>query len=240
MNGTPGGAAAYLEKIAGLLPPGPDPEVVVFPPFTLLSAMAPGARKAGIMLGGQDLFWEDRGAFTGEISPGMLVDAGCTWFLAGHSERRHVTGEDDATVRRKLEAGIASGLRGILCVGELLEEREAGKTEETVRRQLEAGILGLDAGPGSMAVAYEPVWAIGTGLTATPGEAQRVHSLIRGWVEEARGAGFADALRIIYGGSVKPDNAGAIMEGPDVDGTLVGGASLDAGDFARIVAASGG
>ena len=240
MNGTPGGADAYLGEIAGLLPSGPGPEVVLFPPFTLLPVMAGAARKAGIMLGGQDLFWEEGGAFTGEISPGMLVDAGCTWFLAGHSERRHVMGEDDATVRRKLEAGTASGLRGILCVGELLEERETGRTEETVRRQVEAGILGLDAGPGNLAVAYEPVWAIGTGLTATPEEAQRVHALIRGWIGEARGAGFAEALRIIYGGSVKPANAGEIMKGPDVDGTLVGGASLSAKDFALIVAASDG
>ena len=238
MNGSSAAALAFVEELAPLLPVPGGPEVVVFPPFTIAAALAPAASDAGLQLGGQDLFWEERGAYTGEISPGMLIDAGCTWFLAGHSERRHILGEDDVTVRRKLEAGIRAGLKGILCIGERLEERETGRTEEVVKRQLVAGIRGLGASPGTLVVAYEPVWAIGTGLTATPGEAQRMHSLIRTWVEEAEGSGYSNGLRIIYGGSVKPDNAASIMNGPDVDGSLVGGASLKAESFAGIIDAS--
>jgi triosephosphate isomerase len=200
--------------------------------------MSEAASSAGIQLGGQDLYWEEKGAFTGEISAGMLSDAGCTWFLAGHSERRHVLGEDDGTVRRKFHAGLRQGLRGILCTGELEEERRAGRTEEVVRRQVESGLSGLDLPPERLAVAYEPVWAIGTGLTATPEEVQRVHGLIRDWIGELAGKEFAGALRIIYGGSVKPDNAFELMDAPDVDGALVGGASLRAESFAAIAAAA--
>jgi len=182
-------------------------EVVIFPPFTLIQGLSEAANKAGVSLGGQDLFWEEKGAFTGEISAGMLREAGCTWFLAGHSERRHVLGEDDATVRLKLESGIAAGLRGILCVGELLSQREGGRTEEVVSRQIDSGPSSLDVSPDSLVIAYEPVWAIGTGLTASPDEAQRVHLLIRQWISEIRNAEFAEEIRIVYGGSVKPDNA---------------------------------
>ena len=239
MNGTTKHAAGFIEEIGSVLSPGERPEVVVFPPFTLIAGLSEAATAAGVLLGGQDLFWEEEGAFTGEVSPGMLKDAGCTWFLAGHSERRHVIGENDGIVRRKLRAGISSGLNGILCVGELREEREAGMTEEVVRRQISAGVSDLDVSPSGLVIAYEPVWAIGTGLTATPGEAQRVHSLIRCWMADIAGSEFAEKLRIIYGGSVNPGNAAAIMEEADVDGALVGGASLSAGSFAGIVAASG-
>jgi triosephosphate isomerase len=238
MNGTSGQAACFIEEIRMALPSGDRPEVVVFPPFTLISGLRETARAAGVLLGGQDIFWEEEGAFTGEISPRMLRDAGCTWFLAGHSERRHILGENDGIVRLKLQAGISSGLNGILCVGELEDEREAGMTEKVVRHQISEGITDLDVSPFGLAIAYEPVWAIGTGLTATPLEAQRIHSLIRGWITDINGSEFAENLRIIYGGSVKPENAAAIMEGADVDGALVGGASLSAGSFADIVAAS--
>ncbi len=238
MNGTSAHAAGFMKEIASALPQRDCPEVVVFPPFTLITGLNRAASAAGVLLGGQDLFWEEEGAFTGEVSPGMLKDAGCTWFLAGHSERRHVLGEDDRIVRRKLEAGISAGLNGILCVGELREEREAGMTEEVVRGQISAGLTGTAVLSSGLVIAYEPVWAIGTGLTATPEEAQHVHSLIRGWVADIAGTGFAGDLRIIYGGSVKLGNAAAIMDGADIDGALVGGASLSARSFADIVAAS--
>jgi len=169
----------------------------------------------------------------------MLREAGCTWFIAGHSERRHVLGEDDATVRRKLKSGIAAGLRGILCVGELLSDREAGRTEEVVRRQIDSGLSSLDVSPDDLVIAYEPVWAIGTGLTASPEEAQRVHLLIRQWISEIKNAGFHEEIRIVYGGSVKPDNADLILAGPDVNGALVGGASLHADSLYEIVSHTG-
>jgi len=212
-------------------------DVVLFPPFTILSALAPHADKAGIDLGAQDLFWEAEGAFTGEISAGMLKEAGCVWFLAGHSERRHILGESDLIVRKKLHAGLTAGLSGILCVGELLDQRDAGRTEEVVRGQIEFALKGLEAAtPFNLVIAYEPVWAIGTGRNATPEEVQRVHSLIREWVIEIAGKEFARDLRIIYGGSVKPSNAADVMTGKDVNGALVGGASLKAESFIGIVA----
>lgn len=212
-------------------------DVVLFAPFTLLRSFATLADKAGVDLGAQDIFWEESGAFTGEISAGMLKEAGCTWFLAGHSERRHILGETDEIVRSKLEAGLKSEMSGILCVGELLEEREEGRTEEVVRGQIEFALKNLDtATPFNLVIAYEPVWAIGTGRTATAEEAQRVHNLIRQWVAEVKGEDFARDIRIIYGGSVKPENAREIMTGPDVNGALVGGASLKADSFIEIVA----
>ena len=239
MNGSSSHARLFLDEIAALMPFEGDPEVVIFPPFTLLAGMSTAASACGIGLGGQDIYWEEKGAFTGEISPSLLEDAGCTWFLAGHSERRHVLGEDDAVVRRKFRAGLDHGLRGILCVGELEEERRTGRTEEVVRAQVESGLSGLDSGADVLAIAYEPVWAIGTGLTATPEEAQRMHALVRGWTGEMAGEDFSSSVRIIYGGSVKPGNAAALMAGPDVDGALVGGASLEAGSFAAIASAGG-
>ncbi len=213
-------------------------DIVLFPPFTILPLIIDAAADAGIETGGQDLFWLESGAFTGEISPAMLLDAGASWFLAGHSERRHVFGETDETVRKKLEAGLETGLRGILCVGELIEEREAGRTEEVVRRQIEFALNDLDCvTPENFVIAYEPVWAIGTGLTATPVEAERMHSLIREWVAGINGVDFADRTRIQYGGSVKPRNAAEILSRPSINGALVGGASLDAESFMAIVKA---
>ena len=239
MNGTPEGGLSFLEALSQGGSTCLPADVVIFPPFTLLSGMASKAWSAGVTLGGQDLYHEAKGAFTGEISAGMLADAGCCWFLAGHSERRHVLGEDDRVVRRKLEAGLRAGLRGVLCVGELLEEREEGRTEEVVRRQIEAALKDLDCwSPGNLVVAYEPVWAIGTGETATPEEANRVHGLIRQWLAALAGDAYARETRIVYGGSVKPDNALEILAGTHVNGALVGGASLKADSFGEIVLAS--
>jgi triosephosphate isomerase len=239
MNGTPDASLQFLRELAGGGATGLPADVVVFPPFTLIPAMASHAWSAGVTLGAQDLYHEEKGAFTGEVSTGMLIDAGCCWFLAGHSERRHVFGEDDATVRRKLEAGLRAGLRGVLCVGEKLSEREEGRTEEVVRGQVESALDGLDCwSPGNLVVAYEPVWAIGTGKTATPEEANRVHGLIRGWLAEIAGEAYARETRIVYGGSVKPHNAREILAGPHVNGALVGGASLQAESFADIILAS--
>jgi triosephosphate isomerase len=238
MNGTPRGTEAFMAAMGTAGPAGLRADVVVFPPFTLIP-MASLKAPAGVEIGGQDLFWEPKGAFTGEISAAMLLDAGATWFLAGHSERRHVLGETDAVVRRKLDAGLAAGLKGIFCVGELLGEREAGRTEEVVRGQIEGGLSGLGASPRDLVIAYEPVWAIGTGMTATPAEAGRMHTLIRGWVEGIAGGAFASSLRIQYGGSVSPSNAGELMSMPSVDGALVGGASLEPGSFMAIVGSAG-
>ncbi|NOQ22230.1 MAG: triose-phosphate isomerase [Candidatus Aegiribacteria sp.] len=238
MNGSRPAALEYLREMKSLGSGTVSSDIVLFPPFTLIPLMAEAAADAGIETGGQDLFWLEKGAFTGEISPAMLVDAGASWFLAGHSERRHVFRETDDIVRKKLEAGLETGLRGIFCVGELLEERDAGRTEEVVRRQVESALRGLGCVTNeNFVIAYEPVWAIGTGLTATPDEAERMHSLIREWVAGTMSNDFADNTRIQYGGSVKPDNAAEILSRPSVNGALVGGASLNAGSFMDILKA---
>lgn len=237
MNGTNQKAQDYLDDLMVGNSSHFDADVVLFPPFTIVAGIAGAAADAGVATGGQDVFWEPKGAFTGEISPGMLRDAGCSWFLAGHSERRHIMGESDDTVARKLQAGISAGLKGILCVGETLDERQAGRTGEVVKAQLERSLNGLmGADPTNLAVAYEPVWAIGTGVNATPGQAQEVHGLIRAWIGELFGKTFAEETRVIYGGSVTPGNAGDILAQPDVDGALVGGASLDSESFLDILA----
>jgi triosephosphate isomerase len=237
MNGTLHLAQDYLDDllVANSMHFGAD--VVLFPPFTILAGLAGPAEDAGVFLGGQDLYWEEKGAFTGEISPGMLKGAGCSWFLAGHSERRHILKENDEMVARKLHAGISAGLKGILCVGETLSEREAGNTRQVVIAQVEAALRGIrGADPGNLAIAYEPVWAIGTGRNATAEQAQEVHELIRECVGGILGKEFANETRIIYGGSVTPGNAAGILAQPDVNGALVGGASLDSESFLDILA----
>ncbi|MEN8208252.1 MAG: triose-phosphate isomerase [Candidatus Fermentibacteria bacterium] len=238
MNGSKPAALEFLEQMKSLGSGSISAEIVLFPPFTILPLITDAAADAGIETGGQDIFWLENGAFTGEISPSMLLEAGATWFLAGHSERRHVIGETDEIIRRKLQAGLSSGLCGILCVGELIGERDAGRTEEVVRRQVESALTDLECvSTENFVIAYEPVWAIGTGLTATPDEAQRMHSLIREWVAGILGNKFADNTRIQYGGSVKPDNAAEILSMPSIDGALVGGASLKAENFMDILRA---
>ena len=218
---------------------GKSVSVAVIPPFVYLPAVGQAVSSSGVALGAQDVYFEEKGAFTGEISPAMLKDVGCTYALCGHSERRHVLGETDEIVNKKLLASLAGGLLPILCVGELLEERDAGQTEQVVERQVRAGLAGLSADKAAaVTVAYEPVWAIGTGRTATREQAQEVHAFIRKLLTEIYDEALASEMRILYGGSVKPDNAKELMSEADVDGCLVGGASLKADDFVRIIQAA--
>ena len=236
MHTTQAEALALVRALGASLAGVRGVEAGVCPPFVHLAALREPARRAGLMLGAQDLFWETKGAFTGEISAAMLTDAGCTHVIVGHSERRHVLMESDAWVARKLRAALQGGLTPILCVGEKLEEREAGRTAEVVTRQVRSALEGLKPEEiGRIVVAYEPVWAIGTGRNATPDQAQEVHRMIRGLLAESAGVAVAGRIRIQYGGSVKPENVDALMAQPDVDGALVGGASLEAASFAKIV-----
>jgi len=213
-------------------------DLAVCPPFVYLSDLAAVLDGSSIALGAQDMFCEDNGAYTGEISGAMLKDVGCRYVILGHSERRHVIGETDELINRKVLKALADGLEAILCVGELLEQRQAGKTLDVVSRQVRIGLEGISrAQAGDVTIAYEPVWAIGTGLTATPQQAQEVHAMIRDLLGRTYDPELAGRMRIQYGGSVKPDNAVDLLKQPDVDGALVGGASLKADDFAAIVAA---
>jgi len=214
-------------------------EIAVCPPSVNLVPAAQELKGSSIDLGGQNMHWEEEGAFTGEVSARMLKEAGCRFVILGHSERRQYFGETDETVNRKVRKALSAGLAPILCVGESLQERESGRTESVVKTQLEGGLKGFTAEElGTLVIAYEPVWAIGTGKTATPEQAQDVHRFIRAWFEKAFGAAAAAALRIQYGGSVKPDNAKILMSQPDIDGALVGGASLKADGFAAICRAA--
>jgi triosephosphate isomerase len=221
-------------------------EVVVCPPFVYLADAAVRLAGTAVALGAQDLCAESgQGAYTGEVSAGMLRDVGCSHVIIGHSERRALFGETDALVARKAVAALAAGLLPIICVGELLEERDGGRTHEVVGRQLDAAIAGVRSSSFGLAalqrcvIAYEPVWAIGTGRTATPEQAEDVHAFIRGRIA-ANDATIAGSMRVLYGGSVKAGNARELFDMPDVDGGLIGGASLKAEDFVAIVAATGG
>jgi triosephosphate isomerase len=214
-------------------------DVAVCPPFVYLQQVSKALQSSHIALGSQDVYFEQKGAFTGEISSAMLKDVGCAYAICGHSERRHVIGETDELINKKVHAAILGGLLPILCVGELIEERKANRTAEVVTRQMKKGLAGLSAEKMSaVTIAYEPVWAIGTGLTATPQQAQEVHALIRKLLAEMYDRKIAGEIRIQYGGSAKPDNAGELMAQEDVDGLLVGGASLKADDFVAIVKAA--
>ncbi len=214
-------------------------DVVVCPPFTTISAVADAVKETNIAVGAQDMYWEDSGAFTGEVSPGMLLTAGCTYVIIGHSERRTYFGETNETVNNKVKKALAVGLTPIMCVGETLEEREANKTEDVVKSHVEGGLKGLSADEiRKIVIAYEPVWAIGTGKTATPDQAQDVHAFIRGILVKLAGNDTAQAVRIQYGGSMKPDNAAELMSKKDIDGGLIGGAALQAASFAQIVKAA--
>ena len=213
--------------------------VAVCPPFVYLQSVTKALRSSSIAVGAQDIYFESEGAFTGEINPSMLKDVGCSYCLCGHSERRHVIGESDELINKKVTAAIAGGLLPILCVGELLEEREASQTNDVVTRQVKEGLAGLSAEKlEAVTLAYEPVWAIGTGLTATPEQAQEVHEFIRKLLGQLYDEKIAEEIRILYGGSVKPDNAADLMSQKDIDGSLVGGASLKADDFLAIIQAA--
>ena len=219
--------------------PGPRTDVVVAPVFTALHAVATELRGTRVALAAQDVYWENQGAFTGEVSPAMLRDVGCAFCIIGHSERRQYFGETDAGVNRKLAALQKAGIVPIACLGETLAERDAGITLDVLRRQLDGMLSGLEAGVlHGLVIAYEPVWAIGTGKTAKPSDAQSAQAFLRDRLR-ATYADLADEIRILYGGSAKPDNAAELLAQPDVDGLLVGGASLDAAGFARIIQAAG-
>ncbi len=212
-------------------------EIAVAPPFTALSKVKEALMGSPIQLFAQNCHYEKQGAFTGEISAPMLAEVGCDGVILGHSERRQYFGESDEGVNKKIKAALEAGLHPIVCVGETLQEREANHTWEVVSGQLRGALAGLaPVQIGKLTLAYEPVWAIGTGKTATTGQAQEVHGQIRGFLREMAGPHTAEAVRIQYGGSVKPDNAAELLGQPDIDGALVGGASLKVDDFARIVA----
>jgi triosephosphate isomerase (TIM) len=211
-------------------------EIAVAPVFTVICEVGKVLAGSNIGLSGQDLYWENSGAFTGEVSPAMLKDAGCAYCIIGHSERREYFNETDQTVNRKVKAAIASGLTPIMCIGEKLEEREGEKTLKVIDRQMRAGLQTIPrADAAKIVLAYEPVWAIGTGKTATPAQAQEVHGFIRKLLAELYDLELAESIRIQYGGSVKPDNIKELMAQKDIDGALVGGASLKAESFAGIV-----
>jgi triosephosphate isomerase (TIM) len=236
MYKTIGEAVDLVEALLRDLGDTGDREVLVCPPFTALHALSPLLQETPIGLGAQDVHYELQGAFTGAISPLMLKDVGCRYVLIGHSERRQLFGEDDALINRKLRTALANDLRPILCVGETKPQRDAGEAERVVVGQVRAGLAGVAAAAlQHVVIAYEPVWAIGTGDTATPDDAQAMHATIRQIVAELYDQTSADQLRIQYGGSVKPDNVDELMSQPDIDGALVGGASLKADSFLRIV-----
>jgi triosephosphate isomerase len=240
LNKTISEALALVTELKNQLGAVKGVAVGVAPPFTALSAVAKRLEGSAIATCSQDCFWETSGAFTGEVSAPLLADAGVTWAIVGHSERRQFFGDTNESVGRKARAALAGGLGAIVCIGELLDERDANRTLDVVDAQLAGGLEGIDAGVAQqrLVIAYEPVWAIGTGRTATPAQAQEVHAHIRKRLAERFGAATAAAVRIQYGGSVKPSNAEALMSEPDIDGALVGGASLEAADFVAIVKAS--
>ena len=236
MYKTPDQTRDFFRDFLPLIADHPRDEIAVCPSFVCLAAAVEAAKGSHVAIGGQNLHWEIEGAYTGEISAGMLLAAGCTHVIIGHSERRQYFGETDDTVNRKLKTALEAGLTPIVCVGEVLEEREAGLTEDVLRRQcLRAfhAISGKKA--GKLVIAYEPVWAIGTGKTATPRLAAEAHVLIRGEAAKAFGDKMAESLRILYGGSVKPENAKSLMSEEEIDGALVGGSSLNATSFAAII-----
>jgi triosephosphate isomerase len=213
-----------------------DREILLAPPYTALDVVRDALGSSSVALGAQDVYWEDAGAFTGEVSAPMLADAGCSHVIIGHSERRQHFGDTDYTVARKVAAAAKAGLSPVVCVGETLEQREDGATMRVIERQVTGGLCELPADAfGRLVVAYEPVWAIGTGRTATPAQAEEVHAYIRELLRTVTNPATAERTRILYGGSVKPDNVDELMACPNVDGALVGGASLKAKDFLRIV-----
>ncbi|MCI0498386.1 MAG: triose-phosphate isomerase [Planctomycetales bacterium] len=238
MNTNSASAVALAAGLARQLAGVETIDVAVCPPFLYLQSVAAALSASNIALGAQDVYFEGNGAFTGEVSVEMLKDCCCSYAIIGHSERRHVLGETDALINKKIAAAIAGGLLPIFCVGELLEDREAGKTTQVVADQVKKGLDGLcPERVQAVTIAYEPVWAIGTGRTATPAQAQEVHAMIRSLLEKLYGKDIARALRIQYGGSAKPSNTAELMSQPDVDGLLVGGASLKVEDFAAMVKA---
>ena len=236
MNKTIAEAVAFAAGLRAALSAPPDREVIIAPPFTALQAVAEAIRGSFIQLAAQNLHEAEKGAYTGEISAGMLREAGCTGVIVGHSERRTLFGEGDALINRKLRAALTAGLKPIFCIGESLREREEDETEIVIERQLKEGLNNLTGDDiATCVIAYEPVWAIGTGKTASPAQAEAVHRFIRTWVAGRYGQERAAATPILYGGSVTPKDIVDLMAQPDINGALVGGASLDVDSFARII-----
>ena len=232
----PAETTAFFEKFLPQVAGATHCEIVLCPPAINLPAAVAATAGSRVEVGAQNLYWKNEGAFTGEISGPMIKAAGAAWVIIGHSERRQFFGETDATVLERTKAALAAGLKPIVCVGEMLAEREAGETEAVLQQQFAGGLAGLSAEQfAQVVIAYEPVWAIGTGKTATPEMAADAHRIIRARVEAAFGGNAAGAVRILYGGSVKPDNVKGLMAQPEIDGALVGGASLDPASFASIV-----
>ena len=236
MNKTAAEARDLASRLIPLIAGIKGRDIVLAPPFTALQSVAAVIKGTGIALSAQNLHWEDKGAFTGEISAEMLLDLGCKYVIIGHSERRQFFGENDETVNKKLRQALNKGLLPIVCVGETLKERETGMANEVIERQVTGALKGVTAAEmQKVTIAYEPVWAIGTGKTATPDQANEIHSFIRKKGEKAYGKEIAGALRIQYGGSVTPENVSTLMAMPDIDGALVGGASLKPESFAALV-----
>jgi len=240
MNTSLQSAQSLAKEVSAAVAAGsPAVDVAVCPPFPFLAPVQGVLSGTPVMLGAQNAYFEKSGAFTGETALDMLADVGCTWVILGHSERRQFFGETDDLICRKIGATVEKGLGPIFCIGEVLADREANRTESVLQTQLEGGLAGFTADKlARLVIAYEPVWAIGTGVTATPEQAEAAHAFIRNWLSQRFDAGFAAQVRIQYGGSVKPDNAREILSKPNVDGALVGGASLKSDQFLGIINAA--
>ena len=238
MNKTASEAAELINGIKQAAAGIDAVDIVVCPPFTDLKDAAAACAGSNVALGAQNIHWAESGAFTGEISAAMLKDLGVAYVIIGHSERRQYFGETDTTVNQRTKAALAAGLTPIVCVGETLEERDSGKMKDVIVRQVKEGLAGLGDDLAKIVIAYEPVWAIGTGRTATPEQAQEVHALIRKTLAELSSGAIANTIRIQYGGSMKPANAKELMSQPDIDGGLIGGAALKADSFADIIKAA--
>ena len=236
MHKTTEEARLLAEQVAAATPKAADREVLLAPPFTALGAVSEAVKGTDIIVAGQNVCWEEQGAFTGEISPAMLRDMGATAAIVGHSERRQIFMESDEMINQRLLGGLNQGLTMLLCIGETLEERESGQTLAVLERQIRAGLAEVSSAlMNQVVIAYEPVWAIGTGRTASTEQAQEAHAFIRKLATDLYEKDIADGLRILYGGSVKPANIDELMAQPDIDGALVGGAALDADSFGRII-----
>ncbi len=236
MNKTASESRAFFSEFMKLIKDVKDIEIIIAPPFTALSTANEAVKDTIIKISAQDIFWEEKGAFTGEISPIMIKDLGCSHCIIGHSERRQFFGETDEAVNKKINAALKLDITPIVCIGENLKEREANRTMKVIETQLHGGLIGLsEIDMDRIILAYEPVWAIGTGKTATPAQAQEVHKFIRAYIRKKAGDKIADGMRILYGGSVTPENINGLMAEEDIDGALVGGASLKPDSFAGIV-----
>ena len=234
MNKTVNESISLVKELKKLVKGVGDREIIVCPPFTSLSAVGAEIKGSNIKLGAQDMYFENKGAFTGEISPLMLKEVGVEYVIVGHSERRQVIGESDSLINKKIKSALENNLKAIFCIGETLEEREAGKTNTIISNQIKNGLNGVKD-MGNIVIAYEPVWAIGTGKTATPEQAEEVHLFIRNLLKKIFNVKVSEETRILYGGSVKPDNIKGLISKEDIDGALVGGVSLDAKRFSEVI-----